>query len=74
LVKGDARSLSIAAASLLAKTARDALMRQLDGDYPVYRFAAHKGYGTQQHRRAIEQFGVCPIHRRSFTLIKAQND
>lgn len=74
IVKGDARCLSIAAASLLAKTARDALMRQLDGDYPAYRFAAHKGYGTQEHRRAIERFGVCPIHRRSFTLFKAQNN
>ncbi|MDI6693571.1 MAG: ribonuclease HII [Anaerolineales bacterium] len=74
IIKGDARCLSVAAASLLAKTARDAVMRQLDGDYPGYRFAAHKGYGTQEHRHAIERFGACPIHRRSFTLIKVQDD
>jgi len=66
LVKGDARSLSIAAASILAKTARDALMRQLDSQYPGYVFAAHKGYGTALHLAAIQRLGPCPIHRTSF--------
>jgi ribonuclease HII len=66
IVKGDARSLSIAAASILAKTARDALLRQLDLEYPAFGFAAHKGYGTPAHLAAIHQFGLCPYHRRSF--------
>jgi ribonuclease HII len=66
LVKGDARSLSIASASVLAKTARDALMRQLDEQYPGYGLAKHKGYGTQMHRQALERLGLSPIHRRSF--------
>jgi len=68
LVKGDCRSLSIAAASILAKTARDALLRELDLTYPGYRFAAHKGYGTRAHREALRRLGPCPIHRLSFTL------
>jgi ribonuclease HII len=66
LVKGDARSLSIAAAAVLAKTARDDLMRLLDLEYPAYGFAAHKGYGTQAHLRALNEHGPCPIHRMSF--------
>jgi ribonuclease HII len=66
LVKGDARCLSIAAASILAKTARDTLMRQLDDQYPGYGFAQHKGYGTFAHRQALAQFGPSPIHRRTF--------
>ena len=66
LVKGDARSLSIAAASILAKTARDALLRQLDSQFPGYVFASHKGYGTPAHLAAIQRLGPCPIHRRSF--------
>ncbi len=66
LVKGDARSLSIAAASVLAKTTRDALMCDLDRQYPGYGFAAHKGYGTASHRAALARLGPCPIHRRSF--------
>ncbi|MBN1536377.1 MAG: ribonuclease HII [Anaerolineales bacterium] len=66
LVKGDARCLSIAAASVLAKTARDALMRQYDQCFPGYGFARHKGYGTARHRAAIAQLGGCPLHRRSF--------
>jgi ribonuclease HII len=69
LVKGDARSLSIAAASVLAKTARDALMVEMDASYPGYGFAAHKGYGTRQHMAALERMGPCPIHRRSFAPI-----
>jgi len=68
LVKGDCRSLSIAAASILAKTSRDALMRELDLVYPGYGFARHKGYGTTAHRQAIRQLGVSPVHRHSFTL------
>ncbi len=68
LVKGDCRSLSIAAASILAKTDRDAQMRQLDLLYPGYGFSEHKGYGTLQHRSALLQLGVCPEHRLSFAL------
>jgi ribonuclease HII len=66
LVKGDARALSIAGASVLAKTARDALMRQLDEQYPGYGLAVHKGYGTQAHRQALARLGPSAIHRRSF--------
>jgi ribonuclease HII len=68
LVKGDARSLSIAAASILAKTARDTFMRQMDLEYPDYGFAAHKGYGTAAHCMALEQLGASPIHRKTFKL------
>lgn len=66
LVDGDARSYSIAAASVLAKVSRDRLMRDLDELYPGYGFAEHKGYSTPQHFAAIERLGPCPIHRRSF--------
>jgi ribonuclease HII len=66
LVKGDARSLSIAAASVLAKTARDELMTCYDLQYPGYGFAEHKGYGTAAHRRAMLCLGPSPIHRFSF--------
>jgi ribonuclease HII len=68
LVKGDQRSLSIAAASILAKTSRDEFMRGLDSEYPQYGFARHKGYGTLSHRKSIVQIGYSPIHRKSFTL------
>ena len=68
LVKGDRRSLTVAAASVLAKTARDALMREFDGEYPGYGFARHKGYGTPQHRAALAQWGMCSIHRKSFNI------
>ena len=68
LVKGDQKSLSIAAASVLAKTARDALMRELDGQYPGYELARHKGYGTVIHRTAIARLGYSPIHRKSFKV------
>jgi ribonuclease HII len=68
LVKGDARSLSIASASVLAKTARDAWMRQMDHEYPEYNLGQNKGYGTQSHRDAIRKFGMSPIHRLTFTL------
>ena len=66
LVKGDMHCLSIACASILAKTERDALMRELDSQYPGYGLAKHKGYGTQAHRSAMERSGLSPIHRRSF--------
>jgi ribonuclease HII len=68
LPKGERHSLSIAAASVLAKTARDALMRDLDIQYPGYGFARHKGYGTAQHRLALNRHGPCAIHRRSFAI------
>jgi ribonuclease HII len=66
LVKGDARSYSIAGASVLAKVTRDRLMREFDQLYPGYGFAEHKGYGTPKHLAAIQALGPCPIHRRSF--------
>ncbi len=68
LVKGDRRSLTVAAASVLAKTARDALMREFDGEYPGYGYARHKGYGTPQHQEAIRRMGLCEIHRKSFAI------
>jgi len=69
VVKGDARCHAIAAASILAKTERDALMVRYDGEYPGYDFSVHKGYPTTAHRDAIKRLGPSPIHRRSFTLI-----
>jgi ribonuclease HII len=66
LVQGDAKSYSIAAASVLAKVTRDRLMLDFDRLYPGYGFAEHKGYATPRHYAAIEQLGACPIHRRSF--------
>lgn len=71
LVKGDARVLSIACASILAKTTRDALMVELDGCYPGYGFARHKGYGTRAHEEALQRLGPVAIHRRSFAPILA---
>jgi ribonuclease HII len=68
LVKGDRLSLSIAAASILAKTSRDALMRKVDVVYPDYGFARHKGYGTSIHQQAIRRLGLCEIHRKSFSI------
>lgn len=70
LPKGDAKVLSIAAASIFAKTSRDALMRTLDAKYPGYEFSRHKGYGTKAHRAAIRQLGASPVHRHSFTLLR----
>jgi ribonuclease HII len=66
IIKGDAISASIAAASILAKTYRDELMRELDKIYPAYGFAGHVGYGTKAHFDAIRKHGACPLHRRSF--------
>ena len=70
LIKGDARVLSIAAASVLAKTARDALMVELDGQFPGYSLARHKGYGTALHQQALAQLGPCAIHRKTFAPIR----
>lgn len=66
IVKGDAQCLSIAAASIIAKVARDALLDDLDLAYPGYGFSHNKGYGTAEHRRAIETLGLCAIHRKSW--------
>ena len=68
IIGGDALSMSIAAASIVAKTMRDALMRNLSRDYPQYGFAEHVGYATVTHRRALALEGPCPYHRRSFRL------
>ncbi|MCL4528392.1 MAG: ribonuclease HII [Chloroflexi bacterium] len=68
LVKGDALCLSIAAASVLAKTARDELMRGLDSTHPGYGLGKHKGYGTPAHRLALKRLGYSPIHRKSFAF------
>ena len=67
--KGDSRSYSIAAASIIAKTTRDRIMTELDRTYPNYGFQKHKGYPTSQHRHAIAQFGVSDIHRQTFKLL-----
>ncbi len=68
IIGGDGLSMSIAAASIVAKTMRDALMRNLGRDYPQYGFAEHVGYATASHRRALALSGPCPYHRRSFRL------
>ena len=66
IIKGDAKSLSIGAASIVAKVTRDRIMREMDGIYPEYGFAGHKGYGTAAHVAALKTYGPCPINRRSF--------
>lgn len=66
VIKGDAKSQSIAAASILAKVARDRYMKQLDKRYPQYQFSKHKGYGTKLHYEMIEKYGISPVHRPSF--------
>lgn len=66
IIKGDAKSYSIAAASIIAKVTRDRIMRQWDEVYPMYGFAKHKGYGTKAHIEAIKEYGICPLHRQSF--------
>lgn len=67
IIQGDAKSVSIAAASIIAKVTRDRLMCELDTTYPQYGFSKHKGYGTKEHITAIKELGICPIHRVSFT-------
>lgn len=66
IIKGDAKSYSIAAASIIAKVTRDRIMRQWAEVYPMYGFEKHKGYGTSAHISAIKEYGLCPLHRRSF--------
>jgi ribonuclease HII len=66
LVRGDARAISVAAASVVAKVTRDRMMRRLDGEFPRYGFARHKGYGTREHLTALRTYGPCRVHRRSF--------
>ena len=66
LIKGDSKSLSVAAASILAKVARDRYITELDEKYPEYNFKKHKGYGTKEHTNAILKYGPCEIHRMSF--------
>ncbi|MDE2778211.1 MAG: ribonuclease HII [Chloroflexota bacterium] len=70
LVKGDASSYSIAAASIVAKVTRDRMMERADSLYPGYGFARHKGYGTALHREQLERLGPCPLHRRSFSPLR----
>lgn len=67
IIKGDAKSVSIAAASIIAKVTRDRIIEQYDSVYPQYGFSKHKGYGTEEHIQAIKKYGICPIHRISFT-------
>ncbi len=66
IIKGDAKSISIAAASIIAKVTRDRMMVEYDRTYPQYGFASNKGYGAKAHIEAIKKFGPTPIHRRSF--------
>ena len=66
VIKGDAKSYNIAAASILAKVTRDRLMVELDKKYPEYNFKKHKGYGTKEHIENLKKFGKCEIHRNSF--------
>ncbi len=68
--KGDTLSISIAAASIVAKVTRDRMMKRYDIDYPQFGFSRHKGYPTKAHKEAIKKFGYCPIHRRSFKGVK----
>jgi len=70
IVRGDAQSISIAAASIVAKTTRDGLMVELDGRFPGYGFARHKGYPVDEHVRALAKLGACPVHRRSFAPVR----
>jgi ribonuclease HII len=70
IIKGDTLSASIAAASIIAKTTRDALMRQFDSIHPGYNFATHKGYPTPEHCRLLKEIGAAPIHRRSFARVR----
>lgn len=66
VIKGDANSLSIAAASIIAKVTRDRMMKTYADDYPEYKFEKHKGYGTKEHREILKKIGACKIHRKSF--------
>ncbi|MBS1511195.1 MAG: ribonuclease HII [Bacteroidetes bacterium] len=72
IIKGDGKYASVAAASILAKTHRDAFMMQAHLQYPQYGWHQNKGYGTARHRKAIEQFGLCALHRKSFNIVPVQ--
>jgi ribonuclease HII len=72
IIKGDGLYLSIAAASILAKTHRDLYMENIHNEYPMYNWAKNKGYGTLEHRNAIDQYGLCPYHRKSFNIMPLQ--
>ena len=74
LVRGDQRSATVAAASIVAKVTRDRLMAELDGAYPEYGFCRHKGYPTEEHRSALKKFGPCPLHRRTFNGVAWQGE
>lgn len=74
IIKGDAKSVSIAAASILAKVTRDHMMIEYDKLYPMYGFGKHKGYGTKAHMDAIREHGLCPIHRRTFLKKLVRNE
>ena len=74
IIKGDAKSASIAAASIIAKVNRDRLMDEYDKEYPAYGFAHHKGYGTAEHIAALRKYGPCPIHRHSFEPVRSMSD
>ena len=74
MIKGDARSASIAAASIVAKVYRDELMEKLAEEYPGYGFEVHKGYGTAAHLKALRQLGVTPVHRKSFGPVRDLTD
>ena len=74
LVDGDARCASVAAASIVAKVTRDRIMRELDGKFPEYGFAQHKGYATPEHLAALDRHGPCPVHRRSFAGVWRQGE
>ena len=67
VIKGDAKIYSVSAASIIAKVTRDRIMKEYDEVYPQYGFAQHKGYGTAKHIEAIKEYGICPLHRKSFT-------
>lgn len=71
IIKGDAKSLAIAAASIIAKTTRDAIMDELHGDFPLYNFAKNAGYGTVEHMQALEKYGPCEHHRSTFEPVKS---
>ncbi|MDQ7784709.1 MAG: ribonuclease HII [Desulfomonilaceae bacterium] len=70
IIKGDRKSSSIAAASIVAKVTRDRIMRELHEQYPMYGFDRHKGYGTEAHRKALREFGPCPAHRQCFKGVR----
>lgn len=73
VIKGDSKSISIAAASIIAKVTRDAIMKELHGEYPRYNFIQHKGYPTKAHKHAILKYGPCAVHRKTFKGVKEVN-